>query len=166
MIKEYIKIPASALKDADKNHLNLGIRYAFISNDDLYEGMEYLDVFSINCYDNYCDKAVMRVFEKTQMPVMVGEFHFGALDAGLPATGIRGVTAQKERGKAICAYTDNAKQIGCCVGVHYFQLHDQPYLGRSDGENYNIGLSDVCCREYTEVTDIISPIGRIPEIFF
>ena len=97
---------------------------------------------------------------------MVGEFHFGALDAGLPATGIRGVTTQKERGKAINAYIDNAKNTGCCVGAHYFQLNDQPYLGRFDGENYNIGFVDICCKEYTDVTDIISPVERIPEIFF
>ena len=166
LIKEYIKIPAIALKEADGDHLNLGIRYAFISNDDLYEGKEYLDVFSINCYDNYCENAVKRVFEKTQMPVMIGEFHFGALDVGLPATGIRAVTNQTERGKAINAYIENAKNTNCCVGAHYFQLNDQPYLGRFDGENYNIGLVDICGREYTDVTDIISPIERIPEIFF
>ena len=166
LIKEYIKVPALALKEIDKEHLNLGIRYAFISNDDLFEGKEYLDIFSINCYDNYCDKAVKRVFDKTGMPIMVGEFHFGALDAGLPATGIRGVTNQTERGKAIRAYIDNAKNTGCCVGAHYFQLNDQPYLGRFDGENYNIGLVDVCCKEYSDTTDIISPVKRIPEIFF
>jgi len=166
LIREYIKVPASALKEVDAHHLNLGIRYAYISNEDLFEGKEFFDVFSINCYDDHCEKAVKNVFEKSQMPVMVGEFHFGALDAGLPATGIRGVASQTERGKAISAYVNSAKNIGCCVGVHYFQLNDQPYLGRFDGENYNIGLVDVCCREYTEVTDIISPISRIPAIFF
>ena len=166
LIKEYIKVPASALKQIDKDHLNLGIRYAFISDDNLFEGKEYFDVFSINCYDNYCENAVRRVFEKAQMPVMIGEFHFGALDVGLPATGIRGVANQKERGKAINAYIENAKQTGCCVGAHYFQLNDQPYLGRFDGENYNIGLVDICCKEYEDVTNIISPVERIPEIFF
>ena len=166
LIKEYIKVPATALKEIDKDHLNLGIRYAFISNDDLFEGKEYFDIFSINSYDDYCEKPVRRVFDKTKMPVMIGEFHFGALDAGLPATGIRAVTNQKERGKAINAYIENAKTLGCCVGAHYFQLNDQPYLGRYDGENYNIGLVDICCREYDDVTEIISPIERIPEIFF
>jgi hypothetical protein len=166
LIREFIKIPALALKKADGDHLNLGIRYAFISNDDLFEGKEYLDVFSINCYDDFPKKAIERVFEKAQMPVMIGEFHFGALDAGLPATGIRGVATQKERGKAITAYINSAKNTGCCVGAHYFQLNDQPYLGRFDGENYNIGLTDICCKEYGEVTEIISPTNRIPEIFF
>jgi hypothetical protein len=166
LIREYIKIPALALKESDNRHLNLGIRYAFISNPDLFQGCEYLDVFSINCYDDYCDKAVQSVFENTKMPVMVGEFHFGALDAGLPATGIGGVMNQKERGKAICAYLDNAKRTGICLGAHYFQLNDQPYLGRYDGENYNIGLVDICGREYEEVTDIMQPVERIPKIFF
>ena len=166
LIREYIKIPALALKEADGEHLNLGIRYAFISNGDLFEGREYLDVFSINCYDDSPRKAIENVFLKAQMPVMIGEFHFGALDAGLPATGIRGVKTQTERGKAIKEYIGSAKNTGFCVGAHYFQLNDQPYLGRFDGENYNIGLLDVCCREYAKATDIISPVERIPEIFF
>ena len=166
LIREYIKIPALALKSVDAEHLNLGIRYAFISNDDLFEGREYFDVFSINCYDNYPEKAIERVAQKTNMPVMLGEFHFGALDAGLPATGIRGVESQKDRGKAINEYISGAKNTRQCVGAHYFQLNDQPYLGRFDGENYNIGLVDICCVEYSELTDIISPVERIPEIFF
>ncbi|MCL2098975.1 MAG: beta-galactosidase [Oscillospiraceae bacterium] len=166
LIREYIKTPALELKNADVNHLNLGIRYAYISTPDLFQGCEYLDVFSINCYENYCNTAVMSVYEHTKMPVMVGEFHFGALDTGLPATGIGGVENQKERGKAVCAYLDNAKHTGVCVGAHYFQLNDQPYLGRFDGENYNIGLVDICGREYEQLTEIMQPVKRIPRIFF
>ncbi len=29
-------------------------------------------------------------------------------------------------------------------GCHYFQCYDQFVLGRFDGENYNIGLFDIC----------------------
>ncbi|MDQ6420506.1 hypothetical protein RB620_13775 [Paenibacillus sp. LHD-117] len=32
------------------------------------------------------------------------------------------------------------------VGFHYFQYNDQ--LGRFDGENYQIGIVDVCHRPY------------------
>ena len=34
------------------------------------------------------------------------------------------------------------------TGVHYFEYSDQPYLGRFDGECYQIGLIDVCNRPY------------------
>ncbi|MDR0299262.1 MAG: beta-galactosidase [Streptococcaceae bacterium] len=166
LIEEFIKVPAQALKAVDSQHLNLGIRYAFISDDSLYAGAEYLDVFSINSYDNSPVKNIEKVFKATGKPVMIGEFHFGALDRGLPATGIRAVANQRARGKAIASYIDGAHETGHCVGAHYFSLYDQPYLGRFDGENYNIGLLDICNREYNEVTSIMQPIERIPEIFY
>ena len=37
------------------------------------------------------------------------------------------------------------------VGCHYFQCYDQFVLGRFDGENYNIGLFDICLRPYGEM---------------
>ncbi len=166
LINEFIRVPAQALRKVDSQHLNLGIRYAFISDDSLYEGAEYLDIFSINSYDNSPAKNIEKVFSHTEKPVMIGEFHFGALDRGLPATGICAAIDQKNRGKAISYYLTAAKETGHCVGAHYFQLNDQPYLGRFDGENYNIGLVDVCNREYTEVTAVMQPVERIPEVFF
>ena len=36
-------------------------------------------------------------------------------------------------------------------GAHYFQYNDQSALGRFDGENYQIGLVDVCSQEYPEM---------------
>lgn len=152
LIREYIRVPAEALKRVDPHHLNLGIRYAYISSPDLYSGNEYFDIFSINCYERTCNAAVEEVFAHVGMPVMVGEFHFGAIDRGLPATGIRGARDQENRGKAVRRYIEAAAALPYCLGIHYFQLNDQPFLGRFDGENYNIGLVDVCHREYREVT--------------
>ena len=37
------------------------------------------------------------------------------------------------------------------VGAHWFQYMDEPATGRSDGENYNIGLVDVTDRPYEEL---------------
>jgi len=39
------------------------------------------------------------------------------------------------------------------IGMHYFQWLDQPVFGRFDGENYNIGLMDICNQPYRELTD-------------
>jgi hypothetical protein len=41
------------------------------------------------------------------------------------------------------------------VGCHYFQCYDQFALGRFDGENYNIGLFDICSQPYREMMDAI-----------
>lgn len=160
LISEYIRVPAQALKQADPHHLNLGIRYAYISSPELYSGSEYFDIFSINCYEKVCNAAVEEVYANVRMPVMVGEFHFGSIDRGLPATGIRGARDQDNRGKAVRHYVEEAAALPYCLGVHHFQLNDQPFLGRFDGENYNIGLVDVCNREYVEVTGPLAEANK------
>ena len=83
-----------------------------------------------------------------KMPVMVGEWHFGALTSGLPASGIGTCATRKiAAGPTVCtSKTPLAKPW--CVGVHYFILYDESALGRFDGECYNIGFFDVCNRPY------------------
>jgi hypothetical protein len=85
------------------------------------------------------------------VPVMIGEYHFGALDVGLPASGIGRVATQADRGRAFRVYTEQAAALPQCVGVHYFTLYDQSALGRFDGETYNIGFLDVCNGPYEEL---------------
>lgn len=166
LICEFVRIPAEQLRKIAPHHLNLGMRYAFISSEHLFAGSEFMDIYSINCYNISAVDNIERIYAATGKNVMIGEFTFGALDRGLPATCIQGVSTQKERGRAISHYLETAKQSGHCVGVHHFQLNDEPYLGRFDGENYNIGLVDICNREYEEVTDEFKPIQRIPAIYF
>ena len=153
MIRNYIKIPAEAARIADPNHLNLGIRYAWLSSPALAAGCEYTDIFSFNCYSMDPYDMIERFSSMTGKPVIIGEFHFGALDRGLDATGLRGVENQNERGIAYRRYLHRAASHPMCLGAHYFTLYDQPYLGRFDGENYQIGALDVCSHPYTEFID-------------
>ena len=45
------------------------------------------------------------------------------------------------------------------VGAHWFTFRDQPLTGRRDGENYQVGLVDVCDTPYKELTDAMREIG-------
>ncbi|MCQ2433419.1 MAG: hypothetical protein MJ175_12530 [Clostridia bacterium] len=150
MIRTNIRIPAEAAKEADPNHLNLGIRYAWLSSPVLAAGCEYTDVFSFNCYQMDPYDTIERFSEITGKPVIIGEFHFGALDRGMDATGLRGVTTQAQRGVAYRRYMHRAASHPMCLGAHYFTLYDQAYLGRFDGENYQIGALDVCSMPYSD----------------
>jgi hypothetical protein len=152
MIRRYVEVPARHCKEADPHHLNLGMRYAWVASDDILEGCEAFDVFSINCYQFKPDKELIeKISKKLQKPVMIGEFHFGAVDVGMLAYGIRAVATQEDRGLAYRYYVEQAAAIPELIGVHYFQLNDQPVLGRFDGENYQIGLVDVCQRPYSAI---------------
>jgi hypothetical protein len=145
--------------------MNLGMRWAFISQDALYAGSEEFDVFSINCYRDTPTERITAVGERTGKPVLIGEFHHGALDRGLPATGIRGVATQKERGLAYRYYVETAAANPYSVGTHYFTLYDQAILGRFDGENFQIGLLDTCNRSYEEfVAEVKSTNASLLEV--
>lgn len=154
MLRAYIEIPSRACRRVDPNHMILGMRWAWISDPDLVCGWENFDVFSINCYAVDPTAAIQNVAELgVDLPVMIGEFHFGALDAGPTATGLEGVMSQKDRGAAYRYYVEKAAAHPNGVGCHYFQCYDQFVLGRFDGENYNIGLFDVCSCPYTEMME-------------
>lgn len=154
MLRAYIEIPVKECRKVDPNHMILGMRWAWISDPDLVTGWENFDVFSINCYAVDPTDKIQHIADLgVDLPVLIGEFHFGALDAGLPATGLEGVESQKDRGIAYRYYCESVAAHPNGVGCHYFQCYDQFTLGRFDGENYNIGLFDICSRAYPEMME-------------
>ena len=160
MLRAYIEIPVKECRKVDPNHMILGMRWAWISDPELVTGWENFDVFSINCYAVDPTKKIQDVVDLgVDLPVMIGSFHFGALDAGLPATGLEGVESQKDRGVAYRYYCESVAAHPNGVGCHYFQCYDQFTLGRFDGENYNIGLFDICSRIYPEMMEQIKVCG-------
>ncbi len=155
MVKRYIDIPCDEVVKIDKNHLNLGMRYAWISSDLLYKAGERFDVFSINGY-GYNPPATAEIARISGKPVMIGEFHHGAVDRALPATGITGVLSQAERAAAYRYYIEQGFARPELIGMHYFQWVDQPYYGRFDGENYNIGVVTITNTPYPELTEAMT----------
>jgi hypothetical protein len=149
MVNRFFSGLSNACKAVDSHHLNLGIRYYTVPPAWALQGMRHFDVFSMNCYRQHLLAEEMALIsERLNQPILIGEWHFGALDVGLPASGIGHVPTQVDRGKAFRLYVEDAAAKPWCVGVHYFILYDQSALGRFDGENYNIGFLDVCNRPY------------------
>ena len=149
MVDKFFSALSASCRRVDPNHLNLGIRYHATPPAWAVTGMRSFDVFSMNCYDTRIRSGEMeKIAALLKMPVMVGEWHFGAHDVGLPAAGIGHVRTQDDRGRAYRVYVEDAAAKSWCVGVHYFILYDQSALGRFDGECYNIGFLDVCNRPY------------------
>ena len=151
MVDRLFRSMAEACKKVDPDHLNLGARYYTVPPAWCLEGMGCFDVFGLNAYAQRIPaEKYLLVAEKLKRPLLAGEWHFGALDVGLPASGIGHVPTQADRGKAYRVYLETAGACPACIGVHYFQMYDQAALGRYDGENYNIGFVDVCGKAYAE----------------
>ncbi len=154
MARRLFDMISQAARRVDANHLNLGVRYHTVPPAWCLEAMTSFDVFSMNCYrETVPAEQVARVAELLGRPVMIGEWHFGALDVGLPATGIGHVPDQHARGQAYRRYLEHAASLPACIGVHWFTLYDQSALGRPDGEGYNIGFIDVAGRPYPPLAD-------------
>jgi hypothetical protein len=161
MLRAYVEIPCQECRKVDSNHMILGMRWAWVSDPDLVTGWENFDVFSINCYAVDPTANIQNIVDLgVDLPVMTGEFHFGALDAGPTSTGLEGVVSQKDRGAAYRYYCERVAAHPYGVGCHYFQCYDQFVLGRFDGENYNIGLFDICSQPYTEIMESVRECSR------
>ncbi len=153
LIRRYVELPANACKKIDPNHLNLGMRYAFISDPTLIAGWENFDVFSINSYSISPYKQIDEVAKIVDIPIVIGEFHFGALESGMYATGLRAVETQKDRATAYKHYMSEVIRHPYGIGAHYFTLNDQALLGRFDGENYQIGAVAIDQNPYQDFVD-------------
>ncbi len=153
---KYLAAITAAVKKHDPNHLTLGIRLGGEVPDEVISACKIFDVCSINVYDWSIDpKFLDKVAALTGRPIIVGEFHFGTPGRGMGG-GLRQVASQKDRGLAYAYYVEHAASHPSMIGTHWFQWLDQPSTGRSDGENYNIGLIDVTDQPYAELVDAMA----------
>lgn len=145
------------------NTLYLGCRFAGSTKAAVQMSGKYCDVISYNIYRHTLDD--FKLPEGVDRPVMIGEFHFGALDRGMFHPSLVQVADQAARGKAYAAYITSALRHANFVGAHWHQFGEQPTTGRFDGENLQNGLLDVCDTPYPETVAGVREVGyRLYEI--
>lgn len=137
--------------------LYLGCRFAWTNDLAKVAAQKYCDVVSYNFYQR--EVGSYKPVEGVDKPVIIGEFHFGALDRGMFHTGLGPCKDQNERAQAYENYVKSALGNPWIIGAHWFQYGDQAVTGRFDGENYQIGLVDVCDRPYEETIDAVRRVG-------
>ncbi|MDF2986542.1 MAG: Beta-galactosidase [Eubacterium sp.] len=152
LLEKYSQVPGDALRKVDPNHMNLGMRYSEISKNEI-AGSEYFEVISFNCYYDSALPSLKIASESADMPCIVGEWHIGGADKGLLSCGLLAAATQEERGRACEYYMQGAMSHKNCVGIHYFEMNDQPLLGRFDGECMQHGVMDICNRPYDELIE-------------
>ena len=118
---------------------------------------KYCDVIGINRYR--FSPSDLRMPDGVDKPLIIGEFHFGALDRGMFHTGLRAAESQQDRANKYESYVRGALRNPYIVGTHWFQYKDQATTGRGDGENYQIGFIDVCDKPYPEIVAKARVIG-------
>ena len=158
LAEQYFRLAREAVKDVAPKQMYLGCRFAWVNDRAARAAAKFCDVVSYNRYTR--SVAGFRLPDGVDAPVIIGEFHFGALDRGMFHTGLVPVASQEARAEAYKAYVRSAIAHSHIVGCHWFKYKDQSTIGRAlDGENYQIGFLDICDTPYTETIDACRQVG-------
>ncbi len=153
----YFKTIKEGLEKAAPGQLYMGCRFAWVNDRAARAGAKFCDIVSFNRYDYSVEGH--RLPDNIDKPVIIGEFHFGALDRGMFHTGLRKTISQEDRASKYKSYVLGALRNPYIVGTHWFQYRDQATTGRGDGENYQIGFVDICDGPYPEIIQASREVG-------
>ncbi len=149
----YFRECAAAIRRHDPNHLVLGCRFAGQAPGVWEIAGRYCDVVSFNTYPTidvergvpgYVIERYEDWHRRCGKPMMVTEWSFPALDAGLPSTNGAGmrVDTQEQRARCFMHFQSLMFRLPFVVGSNYFMWVDEPAQGISKAfpENSNYGL--------------------------
>ncbi|MCX5758273.1 MAG: beta-galactosidase, partial [Candidatus Hydrogenedentes bacterium] len=149
--RRYFEVVNTAIKRHAPNQLYLGCRFASAPPAAVKACADVVDVVSYNLYMRTIPCERWSGDKDLGKPMIIGEFHFGALDRGMFHTGLVATDDQKDRAAHYIRYIESVAQCPAFVGCHWFQYIDEPTTGRwFDGENYTIGFLDVTDTPYPE----------------
>ncbi len=156
--REYFRQVRQEVKAVAPHQLYLGCRFAWVNPLAVGAAVDYCDVVSYNLYRRSVVDFKLPV--EADVPLIIGEFHFGAMDRGLFHPGLVEVASQQYRAKGYKDYVEGALRHPQFVGCHWFKYRDEHTTGRPlDGENYNVGFVDIADTPYIELVEAISEVG-------
>jgi hypothetical protein len=156
--EQYFRTAREVIKAVAPHQLYLGCRFAWVNALAAAAAAKYCDVVSYNIYKR--SVANFTFNGGADVPLLVGEFHFGALDRGMFHPGLVELPDQAARAQAYREYVEGALHHPQFVGCHWFQYRDEPVLGRVlDEENYQIGFVDVADTPYAETIAAARAVG-------
>lgn len=157
IVRRYFSVVRDVFKQVAPDKLYMGCRFSSAPEFVVRIAAEYVDVMS---YNNYTfDRSAFRLPEGIDLPVVLGEFHFGAMDRGMFHPGQVTTNSQEGKGEAYEYYVRSCLENPCVIGTNWHQFSDQPCTGRFDGENFQVGFTDCCDTPYPETVRHVRNIG-------
>ena len=178
----YFSVIGAAIRRHDPNHLLLGARFAGLSSAHRVVWEEAGKVCDILTFNNYpwadLDENVVYFSRKdairaadayalrykwSKKPMIITEWSFPALDAGLPGSCGAGqrFRTQAERVRATELFARTLLALPFMVGYDYFMWVDEPALGisRKFPEDSNYGLVNERGEPYAEITSMFARLN-------
>ncbi|GIV16297.1 MAG: hypothetical protein KatS3mg022_1732 [Armatimonadota bacterium] len=148
------------VKRIDHNHLYFGswiYPYAWDSEQDWFVLARHCDVLGYDYYHLFFSpEPITRLLQRTQRPVLCGEFTFATWEDGRRGYGaFMGCSAKDEReaGEWYTRWVRDAAQNPLCVGGLWFQYRDQPLTGRGPGRDKKLFIGEHSPIGIVEFTD-------------
>ncbi|MCC6488950.1 MAG: hypothetical protein IT364_15735, partial [Candidatus Hydrogenedentes bacterium] len=152
--KRYFTQVRDAVKRESPHLLYLGCRFSLAPDTVVRACSDVADIVSFSLYYPYIGPEFGLGKQTADKPILIGEFHFGAMDRGMFHMGLVGTANQEDRAKNYQRYVRSVVDHPSFVGCHWFQYVDHPVTGRwYDGENFNIGFVNVVDSPYPEMAE-------------
>ena len=174
LARRYYQLAHQALRQADPQALVVGDRLPLYYNQDAVLAERGLvDVLSTNYNVDGPDGWVAPYYfeglrDLCGAPVLISEYFFAARENRSHNANnghLMTVDTQAQRAKGATTSLANLASFPNVVGVHWFQYADEPSGGRSDGEDFDMGLVDVDNRPYKRLTQAFAALNsKIPAI--
>jgi hypothetical protein len=182
--ERYFDAITKAIRAVDPDHMILGCRFAggFASEGVWQAAGRHCDILSFNYYGNVdldrglardhdharlgkpLTQAFQKFYDMGRRPMMVTEWSFPAIDAGLPSIHGAGqrFRTQAERAKATEITARTMLAMPFIVGYDYFMWVDEPALGISKlfPEDSNYGLINEDGRPYERLTGAFAAVHQ------
>ena len=156
MLDIYYKTCRTELKRVAPDKLYFGSRLPihFFPDDqkeskNIQVAAQYCDVVCFNRYRFSAEDLILPF--GIDKPTLIGEFHIGTFDRGLP--GLCVVANQNQRADAYYDYIEGSLNNPQIVGAHWFHYADFPFSGMRKQANYQQGFIDICDIPYPELTN-------------
>jgi hypothetical protein len=155
--RRYYQLVHDALRQVAPHALVMGDRLPLYYNQDaVLAARGLVDVLSTNYNVDTPDGWVAPYYfdglaRLIDAPVLISEFFFAADEnrSGNVNNGhLMHVATQAERSVGAAAAVRHFAAFPNVAGVHWFQYSDEPTGGRSDGEDFNMGLVDIHNQPY------------------
>jgi len=140
----YFSLCREAMDTHFPNQLYLGCRFHVLNPSVTRAASRYCDVMSANVYRHRV--AGFKMETDADRPFMVSEFHFGVRDYGNWGVGLTWAADARNQADLLQVYLSEALKHPNLVGAHWFMWSNQIVTGRSDGENFGVGLVSVVDR--------------------
>ena len=158
----YYALVREIIHTYDSRGLVLGDRYqSFFYPEVARASAAHVDAVSGNFNAAWNDGVFHRFYldtlhALTRKPVFVSEFYMAARQNRSGNKNDRStfptVETQRQRAVEFRTTLEGLLKLPYVVGADWFQYHDEPTHGRSDGENFNFGLVDIHDRPYEPLT--------------